>query len=171
MAQQQQDTNYQSPIGAAFSSVGGWIKGGTTGLITGGVAFAAGAALVSVATQLIGGGDITWGMGGVGGEALGWGVLGGLGGGTIGAGAGTIAGFLNSRRDKSGALVQQQEKQVAYAQGLVQGATMAKVEHIEQEQESTKWRDMHPSKHKEGHSHVQAVQDQTLASMEPQGRA
>lgn len=148
-------------VSTAFSSVTGAVKGLFTGGVTGaaiggvigtavgallgtsqtGTAIASeGAGFVPGATNLgystlsaTGGSTIAAGatMGGVTGVAAG-----AIAGAEIGTLAGAAAGFLDARDNGNSEVARTQEQQFAYAQGLMAGATAAKVE------ESTKYRDL-----------------------------
>jgi hypothetical protein len=108
--------------------------------------------------------------------AIGVGTAGAWAGATIGGTAGAVAGYQNSRPDapsqgQSNELAHQQEVARAQATGMVQGATLAKLEQVDQTaqtaqqqaqtaqqmavvehehaqllDETTKWRAMHPSR-------------------------
>lgn len=184
------DKKIQSPVSAATQSVVGGTKGGIVGGVVGGALFAgiaaaAGAVLGAVASYFTGstleidGQEVPvptldfMGAGATLGAVAG-GATGLAAGAAVGSISGAVAGHNNTAIDQGPS--KEQVAQVAYAQGVVQGATMAKVEQLEhtQEDHSTKWRDTVGQK-KAHDSHVSMVNDQAskaaLAAMDPQGRA
>lgn len=155
MAETQDKPFYSSVVGA----VTGGAKGAVTGAVTGAaiwsvVGAVAGAAVVAVATTTGFGADLIGnyinlppdgagilegakaaGYGALGG-ALDGAILGGAGGAVLGGSSGSVTGWLNTRDFEGNGEGKEREKQMAYAQGLMQGAVAAQAEMTAQKVEA-----------------------------------
>lgn len=162
-------------VTAAAADIGTALSGGAPATATQAAALGGGAAATAALSTVADTSATTLALQGAAMGGIAGGVVGGVGHAVTGSLAGAAAGWMNTRPLQDDGAAKEQIAQIAYAQGLVQGATMAKVEAVEQHHEevSTKWRAMHPSK--AGESQVSMVNDQAakaaLAAMEPQGRA
>lgn len=182
------DTEEKRPFAkSVVSTVTGEMKGGMLGaltgaLIVGGLGALAGVA-VGVAAPLIAGTAVTFGgvAAAAGLFAAGGAAIGGIFSAITGAYAGAVTGWVNSRPKGKDAVAQQQEKQIAYAQGMVQGVTLTKIEALEQQQAAAvahsdkKWVNQVGGPKQEGQLFVEQEQQRqaaaALLNMQPQGRA
>ncbi len=171
MADEQKQPFFSSVAGAVTGQAKGLFTGAAVGGVTwGAIGAVAGAAVQGVLAATIG--VEAFPLEQLGNAALAGAAIAGSGGvlvgGATGAAAGTVTGWANTRNQGGNetaiAVEKAQEVQMAYQQGLVQGAMAKEVEHMQQEPQQA------------GGSWVQRVEQQrqaqiALAAMEPQGRA
>lgn len=169
---------YKTVVSTVTGEMKGGVVGGLTGALILGVIGAAAGAVAGIALPLVAGGAVT-----IGGVAAGAGLIGGIGaliGGVssavTGAYAGAVTGWVNSRPQGKDALAIQQDKQIAFAQGMVQGVTLTKLEAVEQQAEQQKKWTEHVGAHKKPDQlFVEQEQQRSakaaLLAMQPQGRA
>lgn len=172
----EQDRN-TGVVAETAGAVRGQIAGLVTGALMGGVIWAAvGAVAGAIAAPFLGGDFSSFSqslqtIGAAAGTGAG---IGAVGGATLHAVTGAIVGAANARNPEKTALAQVQEKQLAYANGLMQGATLAKMEELEEQVNTGQWQDRVGKK-----NHPELFQDQVrqqqalaaLAAMEPRGNA